>query len=564
MIRDSDSAEREPNRARRTPMDHLHVDRRGLIAGAGAALALASAPARALTQISLPGVIVSTTAGKVRGASLNGVQMFKGLRYGADTGGAGRFMPPQPPKPWTDIQQATAYGAACPQSKGEDGEALSEDCLFLNVWTPAPLRKNDLHKIDLADGKKRPVMVYIHGGAYNTGSGASPWYDGTKLAKRGDVVVVTVNHRLNAFGYLYLARLFDDPSVADSGNVGQLDLVLALRWVRDNIAAFGGDPGNVMLFGQSGGGAKIATLMAMPAAKGLFHRAATMSGQQVTVGGPFNASKRAKGFIDKLGIKDLAALRALPQDQFLAGLKAVDPIAGSGGVYMGPVLDERSLTRHPFFPDAAPQSLDVPMMCGNTHDETRGFVGYDKSLLDLTWEQVVARLPAQFNARVDIDPATVVAAYRRIYPNYSPSDVYFAASTAGRSWKAAIIQDEERAKAGAPAWAYQLDWRAPKDGGVWGAPHTLDMQLVFGNFDAPGVITGSGPDAVAMHERLADVFVAFARTGDPNCAAIPKWEPYGLPRRQTLVFDNTTRMQDDPRGAERQLFNKVPFVQFGT
>ena len=529
-------------------MDHPNVDRRGLIVGAGAALALASSPALAAK----PGPIVATSHGKVRGAAANGVQVFKGLRYGADTGGAGRFMPPQAPKPWTGVADALAYGAACPQGKDEDGEAQSEDCLFLNVWTPA------------SDGKKRPVMFYIHGGAYNTGSGASPWYDGTKLAKRGDVVVVTVNHRLNAFGYLYLPRLFDDASVADSGNVGQMDLVLALQWVRDNIAAFGGDPGKVMLFGQSGGGAKIATLMAMPAAKGLFHRAATMSGQQVTAAGPFNATKRAKGFIDKTGAKDLAALRALSPEQFLLGLKATDPIAGSGGVYMGPVLDERSLTRHPFFPDAAPQSLDVPMMCGNTHDEVRGFVGYDKTLLDLTWEQVIAKLPGQFNARVDIDPATVVAAYRKIYPNYSPSDVYFAASTAGRSWKAAIIQDEERAKAGAPAFAYQLDWRAPKDGGAWGAPHTLDMQLVFGNFDAPGVITGSGPDAVAMHERLADAFIAFARTGDPNCAAIPKWEPYTLPRRQTLVFDNTTRMEDDPRGAERELFNKVPFTQFGT
>jgi para-nitrobenzyl esterase len=319
-----------------------------------------------------------------------------------------------------------------------------------------------------------------------------------------------------------------------------------------------------MLFGQSGGGAKIATLMAMPSAKGLFHRAATMSGQQVTAAGPFNATKRAKGFIDKLGVKDLAALRALPAETFLGGLKATDPIAGSGGVYMGPVLDERTLTRHPFFPDASPVGLSVPMMCGNTHDETRGFVGYDKTLLDMTWEQVIAKLPSQFNARIDIDPATVVAAYRKIYPNYTPSDVYFAASTAGRSWKAAIIQDEERARAGAPAWAYQLDWRAPKDGGAWGAPHTLDMQLVFGNFDAPGVITGSGPDAVAMHERLADAFIAFARTGNPNTSSLPNWPPYDLTQRQTMVFDNVSRLENDPRGAERELFNKVPFIQFGT
>jgi para-nitrobenzyl esterase len=536
-------------------MDHLDVDRRGLILGAGAALTLAASPALAGAK---PGPVATTTAGKVRGAGGDGISVFKGLRYGADTGGAGRFMPPQAPKPWTGVADALAYGAASPQTGGgKEDDGQSEDCLFLNVWTPATGKT-------LADGKRRPVMFYIHGGAYNTGSGGSPWYDGTKLAKRGDVVVVTVNHRLNAFGYLYLPRLFDEAGVADSGNVGQMDLVLALRWVRDNIAAFGGDPGNVLLFGQSGGGAKIATLLAMPSAKGLFHRAVTMSGQQVTAAGPFNATKRAKAFIDKVGTKDLAALRALPADQFLAGLKAIDPIAGSGGVYMGPVLDERSLTRHPFFPDASPVGLSVPMMCGNTHDETRGFVGYDKSLLSLTWEQVIAKLPSQFNARVDIDPATVVAAYRKIYPDYTPTDVYFAASTAGRSWKAAIIQDEERARAGAPAWAYQLNWRAPKDGGAWGAPHTLDMQLVFGNFDAPGVITGSAPDAVAMHGRLADTFIAFARTGNPNNPSIPAWEPYTLPRRQTLVLDNTTRLEDDPRGAERELFNKVPFTQFGT
>jgi para-nitrobenzyl esterase len=335
--------------------------------------------------------------------------------------------------------------------------------------------------------------------------------------------------------------------------------------VRDNIAQFGGDPGNVMLFGQSGGGAKIATLMGMPSAKGLFHRAATMSGQQVTVGGPFNATKRAQLFLDKLGIKDLAALRALPADQLLAGLKAVDPIAGTGGVYMGPVLDERSLTRHPFFPDAAPEGLSVPMMCGNTHDETRGFVGFDPKVFDMTWEQVIAKLPSQLNARVDIDPETVVAAYRKIYPSYSPSDVYFAASTAGRSWKAAIIQAEERAKAGAPAYVYQVDWKSPKDGGIWGAPHTIDIGLVFGTLDAKGSIVGTGPDSVAMSNQMSDAFIAFARTGNPNTAAIPTWEPYTLPRRQTMVFNTpASKMADDPRGAERELFNKVPFTQFGT
>lgn len=539
------------------------VDRRGLLIAAGA---LALTPGAGFAADLKRSPVVATTAGKVRGASADGVHVFKGLRYGADTGGARRFMPPVAPQPWTGVQDALAYGAASMQTgKGEEGETLSEDCLFLNVWTPAKAGKTGLADSSLNDGGKRPVMVYIHGGAYNGGSGGSPWYDGTKLAKRGDVVVVTVNHRLNAFGYLYLARLFNDPSVADSGNVGQMDLVLALRWVRDNIAAFGGDPDRVMLFGQSGGGAKIATLMAMPSAKGLFHRAATMSGQQVTAGGPFNATKRAQLFLDKLGIRDLAALRALPADQMLNGLKAVDPIAGTGGVYMGPVLDERSLTRHPFFPDAAPEGLSVPMICGNTHDETRGFVGWDLKVFDMTWEQVVAKLPGQFNARIDIDPETVVAAYRRIYPHYSPSDVYFAASTAGRSWKAAIIQAEERAKAGAPAYVYQVDWKSPKDGGVWGAPHTIDIGLVFGTLDARGSIVGTGPDSVAMSNAMSDAFIAFAHTGNPNCAAIPAWEPYTLPRRQTMVFNTpASAMADDPRGAERELFNKVPFTQFGT
>lgn len=225
----------------------------------------------------------TTRAGKVRGLVSDGIHCFKGIRYGADTAPR-RFMPPVAAVPWNKVADATGYGAASPQTGQEEG-ATSEDCLFLNVWTPG-----------LRDGARRPVLFYIHGGAYSHGSGSSPLYDGTRLCRRGDVVVVTVNHRLNAFGYLYLGR-FGAAALADSGNAGMLDLVLALQWVRDNIAELGGDPQRVMLFGQSGGGAKIATLMAMPTAQGLFHRAATMSGQQVTASGPLNATSRARAFL---------------------------------------------------------------------------------------------------------------------------------------------------------------------------------------------------------------------------------------------------------------------------
>jgi para-nitrobenzyl esterase len=484
----------------------------------------------------------------VRGYLDDGISVFKGVAYGADTGPR-RFQPPVPTPPWTEVREATAYGPASPQ-RGREAEAQGEDCLFLNVWTPEP-------KL----GGKRPVMVYIHGGAYSTGSGSSPLYDGVRLCKRGNVVVVTVNHRLNAFGYAYLARLV--PELADSGNAGQLDLVLALRWVADNIAQFGGDPARVMVFGQSGGGAKIATLMAMPTAAGLFHRAATMSGQQVTASGPLHATERARALLTRLQLPDHNALRTLPRDQLVGALDVVDPIIGSGSLYFGPVFDDRSLPRHPFFPDAPAQSANIPMIIGNTHDETRLLIGAsDPTTFSLTWDGLPSRLATQM--RADISPERVVSEYRRLYPQYSPSDVFFAATTAGRSWRAAVIEAELRAQQGSPAYAYQLDWKSPKDGGKWGAPHTLDIPLVFDNVAVPESLTGPGPDAQRMADQMSAAFISFARTGNPNSKQVSAWEPYTLPRRQTMVFNNPSRLVDDPRGAERTLFSSIPFVQQGT
>lgn len=488
---------------------------------------------------------VRTTAGPVIGLQREGVSIFKGVRYGAPTR---RFQPPRRPAPWRDPIRAADYGAASPQRGDEANQ--SEDCLFLNVWTPG------------TDAGRRPVMVYIHGGAYSSGSGSDPLYDGARLAARGDVVVVTLNHRLNVFGYAYLARLA--PGFEDSGNAGQMDLILALQWVRDNIAAFGGDPSRVMLFGQSGGGAKIATLMATPAAQGLFHRAATMSGQQVTASGPINATARATAWLKALDLPPERAIEAatMPVERLLEAQGAEDPILGFGGLYFGPVLDFRTLPRHPFYPNAAPLSRSIPMIIGNTREETLGFMGNDPKNVGLTWEALPARLSPGV-MRIDITPEAVIGAYRAMHPDWSPDRVLIAASTAGRSWRGAVIEAEERAKAGAPAWVYQLDFPGELASGRKGAFHTADIPLVFDNVDAAGSRT-RGPGAQVLSDRMSDAFIALARDGDPNHAGLPQWSPYDLPRRQTMLMDVQPRMAEDPRGDERAFFSAIPYVQPGT
>jgi para-nitrobenzyl esterase len=530
-------------------MNQPMISRRNFISTSLATGALVySAPGMASVASGGQHSLVATQYGNVRGYRDNGVNVFKGVRYGADTRER-RFMPPLPPTPWETPLDAFDYGASSPQDRTED--AISEDCLFLNVWTP----DNDAKA-------HRPVLFYIHGGAYNHGSGSSSLYDGANLARKYDVVVVTVNHRLNAFGYLYLQR-FGSAAYADSGNVGQLDLVLALQWVRDNIAQFGGDPSVVLAFGQSGGGAKIATMMAMPAAKGLFHRAASMSGQQVTASGPANATQRTQAFLDAIGVAgdDLKTLASLPMEDLLKGLAATDPVLPSGSVYFGPVLDMRSLERHPFYPDAAPQSANIPMIIGNTHDETKAFLR-DPHYYDLQWDELPDLLIP--NMRVDIRPEYVVEEYRKLYPDYSPSQVFFAATTAARSWRAAVIEAQERAKqAGAGTFVYQLDWGSPIEPKM-GAPHTFDIPLVFGNLDAGGSLTGTGKDAQQVSAMMSDAFVSFARNGKPSSEKLPDWKPYTLPDRETMVIALPPQLENDPRGAERKLFARVPYVQPGT
>jgi len=508
-------------------------------------MAAASSYAASVHAAAARHAVVPTRAGKIGGVRERGVHIFKGVPYGADTA-ARRFLPPTAVGTWQRVRDALDYGPACPQF--DTKERISEDCLSLNVWTPA-----------LRDGGKRPVMVYIHGGEYSSGSGSSPLYDGTRLCLRGDVVVVTVTHRLNAFGHLYLGRLAG-VDYASSGNVGLLDLVLALNWVRDNIAEFGGDPQQVMLFGQSGGGAKIATLLAMPAARGLFHRVATMSGQQITASGPRGATQRAEAYLAALKV-DVARLRSIDATELVAATRANDPSLVGRSLYFGPVLDQVTLPRHPFYPDAPP-AANIPMIIGNTRDETRAFNGNDPGILELDWSALPERLLRALH--VDIDPDYVIAEYRRMYPQYTPTEVFFAATTAGRSWRGAIIEAELRAQQGAPVFAYQLDYRSPLDGGRYGAMHTMDIPLVFDNIAQPGSLTGKDAAAQKVADRMSDAFIAFARGGDPNHAGLPQWRPYELGTRATMLFDVECKLADDPRGGERRLFAQVPYIQRGT
>ena len=520
-----------------------HLTRRGLGLAAGAVLAAGATGARArnrFPRIRIPDGVVQFQRAD------NGVHVAYGIPYGADTGPL-RFQPPVRPVPWGDTVLPQVYGPASPQRGAEPNQ--SEDCLRLNVWTPAP------------DAGRRPVIVYIHGGAYATGSGSSPLTNGARLAAHGDVVVVTVNHRLGPLGYASLARLA--PGFEDSGNLGQLDLVLALRWVRDNIAAFGGDPGCVTVVGQSGGGAKIATLMAMPAAAGLFHRAVTMSGQQVTASGPLNATHRAGAWLEALGLTSdrIDEVRTMPVERLIEASAATDPILG-GSLYFGPVLDGRSLTRHPFWPDAPAQSADIQMMIGNTREETLAFLGSDPANAGLTWESLPARLtPSQM--RIDVAPEEVVAWYRANQPRMTPDEVLIRATTAARSWRAAVIEAEMRAAQGSPAFVYQLDWASRMPNGRTGAFHTSDIPLMLDTVAAEG--SGAfGPDAQTMADPMSDALLAFARTGDPNHPGLPTWTPYSLERRETMMFDLPPRMENDPRGDERRFFGRIPYIQPGT
>ncbi|HEX4750191.1 MAG TPA: carboxylesterase/lipase family protein [Bryobacteraceae bacterium] len=501
---------------------------------------------------------MSTHDGKVRGYIDQNINVFKGIPYGSDTAPR-RFMKATRPQPWAGIRETVAFGPRAPQatlrqpmasSPFPTTEPISEDCLYLNIWTPS-----------LSTQSKLPVMVYIHGGGYNAGSANSPGYDGVRLCHRGNVVVVTLNHRLNSFGFLYLSEL-GGPEYKDSGNVGMLDLVLALQWIRDNIAQFGGDSQRVLIFGESGGGAKNATLMGMPSAQGLFQRACSSSGETVTASRPETATGRARTVLTALGItgKNIDSIKTVPMEKLVEVTRATN--------YYGPVVDGGALPRHPFDPAAPNISAGIPFMVGTNHDESRLLIGRgNPAMFELTWETLPANLAKYSEKMGNLNLNDVIALYRRLHADYSASDVFFGATTDSRDWRPAVVEIERRAvlpKASAPTYSYQLDWRSPVDGGKWRACHALDLPFLFDNVAISHAMTGESQDAYWMAEQISEAYIAFARSGDPNNAKLPHWPPYGLTKRTTMSFNSESKSIDDPRGDERKLFSQVRYENPGT
>jgi para-nitrobenzyl esterase len=533
----------------------FRLDRRGFVSGAVLVGGAGLLGLRASAQSDDP--IVETTAGKVRGMARNSISTFKGIPYGASTAGANRFMAPVKPEAWSGVRDALDFGHQAPQNmrltdvlapQADLAEGFDEDCLVLNVWTPG-----------IDDGRKRPVMFWIHGGGFAQESGSWPWIDGTALALRGDVVVITINHRLNVFGYLHLGDIGGEKYAA-SGNAGMLDLVAGLEWVRDNIERFGGDPGNVMIFGESGGGAKVSALLAMPAAKGLFHRAAIQSGSWLRGTPRDEATATAEAVLRELGISaaNIDDIQGVPVDKLLA-LKAgamvpLPPRRGALRMGHAPVVDGKILPTHPFDPVATPVSAGIPLLVGCTRYEATLFYLRDDSAFSLDETGLRTRVREMMD---DSAAARAIETYKKASPGASASDIFLRIASDRLARRDAIRLAERKCEqGGAPIYMYLFAWDSPALDGRLRSAHTVEIPFVFDNTDVPTVMTKS-PTAKALADKTSEAWIAFARAGDPNHSGLPKWPSYTTADRPTMVFDDVCSVVNDPDAAERRFWAEV-------
>jgi para-nitrobenzyl esterase len=500
--------------------------------------------------------VVETTNGKVRGAVHNGICVFRGVRYADSMAGANRFLPPQQAKPWAGVQDALSWSASAPQLSAPENtdpfyawysaiQPVSEDCLFLNVFTPG------------VGNARRPVMFWIHGGGWREFSGTAPGFDGTQLARAQDIVVVTVNHRLNAFGYLRLEGSHE--RFADSGNAGLLDLVMALTWVRDNAVAFGGDPGNVTIFGESGGASKIAAMLSMRAAHGLFHKAILQSSAGgMRLASPEEAARQSARLAKALDVARLDgdALQRVSMPALLAALETTT------GAFRG-MIDGRSFDSDPFGDSAPALSAGVPVLAGCTNTESTYYMRADPRNFALALADVQRRLQRFLQidgARVD----TLIDAYRAAYPDYRPSDILIMITSdyifKRNTYGMAALQ---AASARAPVYAYLFSRETPIEGGRVRSPHTTEVPFVFGTTTAAQAHVGTGSDIQPMTERMMATWASFARSGDPNNPLVPAWTPFTDGNRQTMVLDVASRLAADPGGEARAGLEGLPYFGYG-
>jgi para-nitrobenzyl esterase len=560
----------DSHRQNRSALDRRQMLRLSTIAGVGAALpgsARASEGVGAVAPKPTAGIcstprtaVANTQHGKVRGYVEDGVFTFKGVPYGANTGGENRWLPARPPKPWDGEYPALTYGANCPQrlhdwsseqtflQQWTDGWQ-SEDMLKVNIWTPSLTGK-------------RPVMFYIHGGGFTFGSAYElASQDGTQLARHHDVVSVTVNHRLNILGFLDLSE-FGGPAYADSVNVGMTDLVAALRWVRDNIANFGGDPNCVMIYGQSGGGSKVTTLLGMPSAHGLIHRASAQSGGGGNPPSGEQSRELARRVIAELGVKDMAALQKMgwaklnevgnavvakmnPQ----MGMGSPTPAPGSGAprVGWGPTVDGRIITMRAFFEDAPEISKNVPMLIGSVSEEGNRM---SSRPTEAEWEATLTKSYGEAKA------AALVSALKKAYPKKSIRTLSYMCSGGGLNGltmrnnvtRMATMKHKQKA---APVFTWYFTWQSPmlEDAGAW---HTAELAFCFDNTARCAQGTGNGPEARGLARKVATAWATFARTGNPSQPGLP-WTPFNPDRCPTMVFDTVCRIVDDPEANARRI-----------
>jgi para-nitrobenzyl esterase len=504
-------------------------------------------------------VLATTTCGTVRGVTQNGVAAFRGIPYAAPPLGHLRFRAPQPAATWRGVRDATEVAAACPQpalprlfdkldpSATKFVERYDEDCLTVNVFTPG------------LGSQAKPVLVWLHGGWFSVGSGNEPAYDGSHLCEIGDVVVATINHRLGALGFLSLAGI-GGRDFESSGNSGILDIVAALEWIRDNIAAFGGDPGRVTVFGESGGASKVSMLLGVRGARGLFHRAILQSGPMLRAVSAARAANTTKAFLAELGAESIAELQAAPVSELVRAQSTVlgGPLGGTygDGHRMAPTIDGIVLDRHPFEPAASEAARGVPLLIGTCRDEATMMVATVPGINAMSPEQQFKQLADNVFGH-DLDD--LVPNYTLTRPGAAVLECFLAAA-ADQLRIGGIVMAERAVAAGAPVYMYRLDHVPSVYGGTLGALHTLDVGFVFANTDAGAGITSPNrglyldPDVGRITAEMSQAWIAFARNGDPSHPGLPAWPSYDEERRATMIFGPDTAVIDDPDGDERLLW----------